>query len=98
VGRPAPPSCRPEPDGEARQVDGLVEQVVDRVLEVAGKELRRQVHGKQPRVRVNQHVASHGTSTRRGRKRRFSTGRTPVARPQFRFHTVGAGGVFLQLR
>ncbi|MBK8062476.1 MAG: hypothetical protein IPK33_32535 [Gemmatimonadetes bacterium] len=39
----APRGVVPEPDVEARQVDGMVEQVVDRVLEGAGEELRRQV-------------------------------------------------------
>jgi hypothetical protein len=60
---------------EAREVDGVVEQVVQRVLEGAGEELARQIDGQQLRLGIDVLVPGHG---RRGRE---ETTRTALARP-----------------
>lgn len=62
----------PEAAVEARQADGMVEQVVDRVLEGAEEELGRQVYRQQARVGVDQLVAGHGLSTAAGDCHRFA--------------------------
>lgn len=62
----------PKPDVEARQVDGVVEQMLDRVLEGAGQELRCEVDREQPRVGVDHLLAGHGTSTAAGMDHRLA--------------------------
>ena len=47
---------------ERRQIDRVIEQMIQRVLEGAGEQLPREIDGQEPRVRVDVLVAGHGRS------------------------------------
>ena len=85
--RRGPGRVVPEAGVEMRQVDRVVEQMVERVLEGAGQELPRQVDGQEARVRIDVFVAGHvgvldGTAP--GLHIRCSS--HPRAHAEFRFH------------
>ena len=87
-----------KPRVEVRQVDRVLEQMIQRVLERAGQQLPRQVNGQQSGLRIDVLVARHAdTSTRRTLGCRFpaantrGTGRSSVS-------TSTVRGLFLQPR
>ena len=57
----------PEARVEMRQIDGVVEQMTQRVLERAGEQLAREVDGQELRIRIEGLIAGHdGCSTAGG--------------------------------
>lgn len=67
----------PEPRVEVRQVDFVVEQVIQRVLERARQQLAGEVHRQKLRIRIEGLVAGHGRISTAGRNgNRFDVANT----------------------
>ena len=63
--RRGPREIIPTPGIERRQVELVLEQVMDRVFNGAGQELFRQIHGQAARTRIDVRVPGHARSSTR---------------------------------
>jgi hypothetical protein len=80
----------PVPRIERRQVEGGLEQVVQRVLEGAREQLRGEVDGDEPRLGVDRLVARHGGLDDGDRDVQLLSEANGGAVVIFRFHIAGS--------